>query len=173
LIFTLLHEIAHIGHGDVDGVTPEASPDIYLSTVRTVELMTYGGTGKNRHVRFREYDADREAACWLSQRTIKRMLDEPTHDFGVAHLGLASFGMLMVLLHLSRHDADTQEMMQSFDHPSYDVRLEGAWEGITTPLEDTLTVASAANIEQMITCLRQLIETVIFGEPSKYVISMH
>ena len=121
MVFMLLHEVAHIEHGNADGLTLNRPKDIYHDTIRSLDFMNIGGRAKNRHVRFSEYEADAEAANWLFQRAVRRGMRDI--DFGFAHLGLAEAGMLIAVLHFFQHAPDTEDMPQAFDHPSLNVRL--------------------------------------------------
>jgi hypothetical protein len=159
LRFTLLHEVAHILHGDAGGTMPELPNDIYLRATRAIDITTVGGTGANRHLRHREYEADREAACWLMQAAIRRAELDGGGENGVKHLGLAAFGMVLVAIHLSRHTPDSPEVFESLDYPSYDIRMEGVGEGTQLVLNDVLTVVSAATIFRMMTQARRVIES--------------
>lgn len=187
LIFVMLHEIAHIKLGHIDGGagdSGESSGDLYGMTVRAVELMTYGGEGENRFTRYNEYCADREAAGWLFQLATKKGARDPA--VRRAEIGLASFGLLVAVLHLSRHVASAKEIDQSFDHVSFDARLESAWEGIDFALKGILMEVSAlkdihthtrayANAsfdEQMIMKQREVIEALVLGAPSYYWITL-
>lgn len=170
LRFVLLHELAHIKLGHVDGEVVEPPEDLYLKMTELADRMTYGGDKENRHDRYNEFCADREAACWLFQLAMRRGVREPAQ--GTSHLGLASLGILATVLHISRHVAATKEIDESFTHQSFEARLEGIWEGMNLVLEDELTLESVAFMQTMMTRQRALVENLVFGAPSYYWISV-
>jgi hypothetical protein len=170
LRFTLLHELAHIKLGHADGSSPDLPDDLYLRTVQTLELMTYGGDAENRFARYNEFCADREAACWLFQFAMRRAKEDPAH--GTSRVGLAWFGILVTILHISRHVAATKEIDESFTHQSFEARLEGIWEGMNLVLDDELTPQSVSFMQSMMTGQRAMVENLVLGAPSYYWVSV-
>lgn len=163
LLYILFHELAHIAHGDADGLSTVSSDDAYQIVMRLIDLDEIGGEGPNRHARFSEYEADKEAACWLFQRVVRRAAQDTVYT--ASHFGLAAFGMFISMIHLSRHQPDTQEILQSFDHPSFDLRVQGAWKGMALVLQAELDAASESVVHVIISRLREAIETVMAGVP--------
>lgn len=165
LLYLLFHELAHIAHGDADGVSAPGPTDAYQIVMRIIDLDEIGGEGPNRHARFSEYEADKEAACWLFQGALQRAAKDSV--YAASHFGLAALGMFISMIHLSRHQPDTQEIQQSFDHPSFDLRVSGAWKGMAAVLQGELDSASEATVHAIISRLREAIETVMAGVPMR------
>ena len=85
------------------------------------------------------------------------------------HYTVMFFGVLVAVIKTSRKSGG-EEAEQSFDHLSYETRLEGAWEGASGPLDEQLGVGPEIQLGNLVLALRRVIETIIFGEPSKYYI---
>jgi hypothetical protein len=176
--FVLLHEIAHIKHGDLDEHRPEKNrdhEDIYGTVCDTADLITYGGPGANRFTRIYEREADREAACWHMQSVFRRLQEDFGDQITLRALGsrytFAWCGIMIGVLYASR-EPEADEREYTFDHLSFDARLESVWEGATPPLEELFGFAVEGQLMHVITLLRKQIETIVFGEPRKYMISI-
>jgi hypothetical protein len=176
IVFVLLHEIAHIYYGHIESPYPEPTGNsLYEKVVHAVELNEVGGEGSNRHLRFTEVIADREAGCWHSQKFLRemQMLHErklTLADIAV-HYTMAFSGILIAALYLSNKNVDKGAVFE-FDHPSFDIRLERIWESTTTPLEESLGILIQSQLGRLITHLRATVERVVLGAPSRFWISL-
>jgi Peptidase family M48 len=176
--FVMLHEIAHIKHKHLDDNSFEendASKDFYSRVADTADLLTYGGKGQNRFQRTRERIADREAGCWQMQGVFNLLRVDFGDQITLRELGsqyaYAWFGILTAVLYTSRTPAGDDSEYE-FDHLSFDARLESVSEGASPVLTEFLGVAIEGNLMRVITLLRKTIETIVFGQPSKYMISI-
>jgi hypothetical protein len=178
--FILLHEIAHISNNHLDEFRKETGhQDIYQKISNTLELLTYGGSGDNRFTRHHEFIADREAGNWLIQNVIRRLSQYFDQGIPINMLALHStislFGAMVSIIYTSRQ-CNGGDQEYTFDHPTYETRLESVWEGIEPPFNELLdaqteTLMLKHQLLQMITALRSQIETIVFGARSKYMIS--
>jgi hypothetical protein len=174
--FAVLHEAAHIGNGDVDA-TRKRPDDLHLMIGETADILSYGGDGPNRHARYIEFDADRSAACWLMQIILRKYVKTPKQQdpYALAHTVLSAFGGMAAILQIAHHEPDPPEEMGKIDHPSFEIRLVGFWEGselVLTDLAGSLELQSGYQILHAITLLRRAMEFVVLGAPSKYMISL-
>jgi hypothetical protein len=173
--FSVLHEIAHIGNGDVDG-NRVRHPDPYVMLKELADMDSYGGGtsggDKNRTERFAEFDADRNAACWMMQMLLRKYVEEPVEPdpYAVTHLVLAAFGMIAAILHIAHHQPDTPEVMSKIDHPSFNIRIIGIWEGAKEVLQDPNGPVGLDNASIILLAIGRLcraMETLILGAPSE------
>lgn len=173
--FCILHEAAHLMHGDAGGGNPSDAL-AFTGLDDALDMMAHGGLGPARWQRMREFRADRQGGCWLTQLLLRKYVGTPPRPdpFWAAHLVLATLGAMAALLLIAHHEPDSPGSDDVPGHPSFDIRLVGLGEGIEEVLtapDGPLQVHVGYQLFHLITEGRKALEAVVLGDVSKYMIS--
>ena len=185
-IFILLHEIAHIHNNDSDPATPavgkEFEVDLWNKVGETGNFITHGGDGPNRFSRYAEYKADRAATLWFLQvvpQKVRRLYGDQPHPASVwIEFIMGFFGLIVAIIYL--RDETSEAAADQISHLLYEARFEAVQEGLDLALPDIALLLDrderqgqlrSYQLRHAMFELRKAIEIVIFGKPSKFIIS--